>query len=401
MKMQKFSTLSGLLCSRTGERFAADRLWNLSPAGAPLLAEYDLRLAAHTLVRGQMGDRPNTLWRYHEVLPVSSGSGIISLGEGMTPLIPAVRLGKRLGLPRLMVKDEGINPSGSFKARGLSVAVSMARALGAKTLAIPSAGNAAGAMAAYAARGGLEAHIFMPADAPASNRAECIAAGARVTSVRGFLNDCAAVVASLTPQRGWFELSTFKEPYRVEGKKTMAYELVEQLDGGLPDVIIYPTGGGTGLVGMWKAFAEMEQLGWIGRARPRLISVQAEGCAPLVRAFEAGEEHALVWRNPTTRVAGLRAPRVLADFLCLRAIRESGGTAIAMPDEMMFLAQRETGEAEGISLCPEAGACVAAVSVLLDRHDIDPDERVVIFNTASGLKYADMMPSETSAIDPP
>ena len=398
--MRNFSTSSGLLCSRTGEKFAADRLWNLSPAGAPLLAEYDLKLAAHTLVRSQMRDRPNTMWRYHEVLPVSSEFAIISLGEGMTPLIPAPRLGKRLGVPRLMVKDEGINPSGSFKARGLSVAVSMARSLGAKALAIPSAGNAAGAMAAYAARGGLEAHVFMPADAPASNRAECIAAGARVTSVRGFLNDCAALVASLTPERGWFELSTFKEPYRVEGKKTMAYELVEQLDGGMPDVIIYPTGGGTGLVGMWKAFAEMEQLGWIGRARPRLISVQAEGCAPLVRAFEAGEEHASVWRNPTTRVAGLRAPRVLADFLCLRAIRESGGTAITVPDDVMFLAQRETGETEGISLCPEAGACVAALRVLLDRHNIDPDERVVIFNTGSGLKYTDMMPSETLLVDP-
>jgi threonine synthase len=276
----------------------------------------------------------------------------------------------------------------------------MARVLGAETLAIPSAGNAAGAMAAYAARAGLVAHIFMPADAPAANRAECIAAGARVTSVRGFLNDCTAVVASLAPEREWFELSTFKEPYRVEGKKTMAYELVEQLGGGLPDAIIYPTGGGTGLVAMWKAFAEMEQLGWIGPARPRLISVQAEGCAPLVRAFETGREYAPVWEDPTTRVAGLRAPRVLADFLCLRAIRESGGTAIAVPDEAMFLAQRETGETEGISLCPEGGACIAAIRALLDRHDIDPNERVAIFNTASGLKYTDMMPSETPVVDP-
>jgi threonine synthase len=400
MSMQDFSALSGLRCSRTGERLPADRLWNLSPVGAPLLAEYDLGRAARALARSRMADRPNNMWRYHEVLPVPSEFAIVSLGEGMTPLIPTPRLGKRLGLGRLMVKDEGINPSGSFKARGLSVAVSMARVLGAETLAIPSAGNAAGALAAYAARAGLAAHIFMPVDAPAANRAECIAAGARVTSVRGFLNDCAAVVASLAPQRGWFELSTFKEPYRVEGKKTMAYELVEQLGGELPDAIIYPTGGGTGLVAMWKAFAELEQLGWIGQARPRLISVQAEGCAPLVQAFEAGHEHAAVWPNPTTQVAGLRAPRVLADFLCLRAIRESGGTAIAVPDEAMFLAQRETGETEGISLCPEGGACVAAIRALLDQHYIDPDERVVIFNTASSLKYTDMMPSETPVIDP-
>jgi threonine synthase len=399
--MHEFSTLSELLCSRTGETFAADRLWNLSPAGAPLLAQYDLGRAAHSLVRSRMAGRPNTMWRYHEVLPVPSESDIVSLGEGMTPLLSAARLGKRLGLSRLMIKDEGINPTGSFKARGLSVAVSMARTLGATKLAIPSAGNAAGAMAAYAARAGLQAHIFMPADAPASNRAECIAAGAHVTSVRGFLNDCAALVASLTPERAWFELSTFKEPYRVEGKKTMAYEIVEQLRGELPEVIVYPTGGGTGLVGMWKAFAEMEQLGWIDGTRPRLISVQAEGCAPLVRAFEAGEKQASVWQEPTTRVPGLRAPRVLADFLCLRAITESRGTAIAVPDELMFEAQREAGETEGISLCPEAGACIAAIRLLLKRHDIDPDERVVVFNTASGLKYTDMMPSEAPVVDPP
>lgn len=399
--MQHFSSFSGLVCSRTGQSLAADRLWNLSPAGGPLLATYDLGRAARTLVRDQMSARPNTMWRYHEVLPASSASSIISLGEGMTPLLPAPCLGERLGLPRLLIKDEGINPTGSFKARGLSVAITMAAALGARKVAIPSAGNAAGAMAAYAARARLEAHIFMPADAPASNRAECIAAGAHVTSVRGFLNDCAALVASLTPGNGWFELSTFKEPYRVEGKKTMAYELVEQLGGEVPDVIVYPTGGGTGLVAMWKAFAEMEELGWIGPAWPRLISVQAEGCAPLVRAFAAGEQHAQVWLAPTTRVPGLRAPRVLADFLCLRALHQSNGTAIAVPDEAMFAAQREAGETEGISLCPEGGACIAAIRPLLERHAIDRDERVVIFNTASGSKYVDMMPSEAPVVDPP
>ena len=398
--MDKFTTLLGLVCSRTGETLPADRLQNLSPAGAPLLVQYDLQSAARTLRLDAMADRTNTMWRYHEVLPAPSDDAIISLGEGMTPLLPAPRLGARLGLRHLMIKDEGINPTGSFKARGLSVAVTMARTLGAKSLAIPSAGNAAGAMAAYAARAGLPAYIYIPADAPASNRAECLAAGAHVTAVRGFLNDCAALVASLTPERGWFELSTFKEPYRVEGKKTMAYELVEQRGGVVPDVIIYPTGGGTGLVAMWKAFAEMEQLGWIGSARPRLISVQAEGCAPLVRAFEAGADHAQVWQNPTTRVPGLRAPRVLADALCLQAIRESRGTAIALPDEAMFPAAREAGETEGISLCPETGACIAAIRLLLERHDIDRDERVVVFNTATGLKYTDMMPSEVPVVDP-
>ena len=351
--------------------------------------------------RDQVATRSATMWRYHEVLPAPASSTIVTLDEGMTPLLPAPRLGARLGVPRLMIKDEGINPTGSFKARGLSVAVTMARTLGARKLAIPSAGNAAGAMAAYAARASLEAHIFMPSDAPASNRAECLVAGAKVTLVRGFLNDCAALVSQCAPDNGWFELTTFKEPYRVEGKKTMAYELVEQLDGAVPDVIVYPTGGGTGLVAMWKAFAEMEALGWIGAQRPRLVSVQAEGCAPLVRAFEAGHQRASPWLHPTTLVPGLRAPRLLADVLCLRAIRESGGTAIAVPDEPMFAAQREAGESEGILLCPESGACIAAIRLLLQRHAIDRDERVVVFNTASGLKYVDMMPAEAPVVEAP
>jgi len=335
-----YSTLTGLSCSQTGDPVSADRLWNLSPAGATLLATYDLDRAARTLRRDAMADRPPTMWRYHEVLPARTPDAVVSLGEGMTPLLSAPRLGARLGLAHLAIKDEGLNPTGSFKARGLSVAVTMARALGARRLAIPSAGNAGGAMAAYAARAGLAAHVFVPSDAPASNRAECLLAGAEVTLVRGFLNDCAALVAQGAKDHGWYEMSTFKEPYRVEGKKTMAYELVEQMGGGLPDVIVYPTGGGTGLVAMWKAFAELEALGWIGSQRPRMISVQAEGCAPLVRAFAAGDDHSTPWLNPTTTVPGLRAPRVLADVLCLRAIRESDGIAIAVPDAAMFAAQR-------------------------------------------------------------
>ena len=396
-----YSALTGLAFSRTGETYPADRLWNLSAAGAPMLVTYDLARAAQTLRRDTMAKRPPTMWRYHEVLPANSADAVVSLGEGMTPLLRTPRLGARLGLAHLAIKDEGLNPTGSFKARGLSVAVTMARALGAKRLAIPTAGNAGGAMAAYAARAGLPAHVFVPADAPASNVAECLLSGAKVTLVRGFLNDCAALVAQGAQQHGWYEMSTFKEPYRVEGKKTMAYELVEQMDGAVPDVIVYPTGGGTGLVAMWKAFDEMQALGWIGSQRPRLISVQAEGCAPLVRAFDAGEEQSQPWLNPTTRVPGLRAPRVLADFLCLRAIRESRGTAIAVPDEAMFAAQSEAGAAEGLALCPEAGACIAALRQLVARGAVGRDEKIVVFNTASGLKYVDMMPTDAPTVDAP
>ncbi len=396
-----YSAFTGLMCSRTHQIYPADRLWNFSPAGAPMLATYDLDRAARTLRRDTMHDRPTTMWRYHEVLPAPTPESVVSLDEGMTPLLSAPRLGARLGVHHLMVKEEGINPTGSFKARGLSVAVTMANALGAKALAIPSAGNAGGAMAAYAARAGLPAHVFVPADAPASNRAECLLSGAQVTLVRGFLNDCAALVAQGARAHGWYELSTFKEPYRVEGKKTMAYELVEQMNGELPDVILYPTGGGTGLVAMWKAFAELEALGWIGSKRPRLISVQAEGCAPLVRALEAGAAESELWRNPTTKVPGLRAPRVIADFLCLQAIRDSGGTAIAVPDEAMFVAQREAASAEGIALCPEGAACVVALRELLARGAVGRDERIVLFNTASGLKYVEMLPADAPAVDAP
>jgi threonine synthase len=341
------------------------------------------------------------MWRYHEVLPAASADAIVSLGEGMTPLVPVPRLGRRLGLARLLIKDEGINPTGSFKARGLSVAVTMAKALGAKAVVVPSAGNAAGAMAAYAARAGLEAHVFVPADAPASNVAECLIAGARVTRVRGFLNDCAALAAEGARRHGWFELSTFKEPYRVEGKKTMGYELVEQLGGRLPDAIVYPTGGGTGLVALWKAFAELEALGWIGSERPRLISVQAEGCAPLVRAFAAGRDSAETWADPMTRVPGLRAPRVLADDLCLKAIRRSRGTAIAIPDPAMFEAQREVAGLEGVALCPEAAACIAALPRLRDAGHLRAEETIVVFNTASGLKYVEMMSADAPVVDAP
>ena len=398
--MNSYSAFMGLECSKTGEQFAPGGLMNLSPCGAPLLSRYDSEAAARTMGIKNMAGRAHSMWRYHEMLPAPDENAIVTLGEGMTPLLRAPGLEKVFGLSRLFVKDEGLNPTGSFKARGLSVAITMARYLGAKKIAIPTAGNAGGAAAAYASRAGIEASVFVPEKAPSVHKVECDLAGAEVTVVRGYIHHCAEIVAQRTPAEGWFELSTFKEPYRAEGKKTMAYELVEQFGGEVPDVILYPTGGGTGLVAMWRAFAELEALGWIGEKRPRMICVQAEGCAPLVQAYENGDEVSSLWENPTTLVSGLRAPRVLADFLCLRAIRESGGTAIAVSDEMMFEAQKKVGASEGILICPEGGACVAALEILLDRGDIDRDERIVTFNTATGLKYADMIETEVSIIDP-
>ena len=398
--MNPFSAFTGLECSKTGEQFDPDGLMNLSPCGAPLLARYDIEAAAHTLDFKNVADRVHSMWRYHEMLPAPDESAIVTLGEGMTPLLRAPRLEKAFGLSNLFVKDEGLNPTGSFKSRGLSVAITMARHLGAKKIAIPTAGNAGGAAAAYASRAAIEASVFVPEKAPSVHKVECALAGADVTVVRGYIHHCAEIVAHRAPAENWFELSTFKEPYRAEGKKTMAYELVEQFVGDVPDVILYPTGGGTGLVAMWRAFSELEALGWIAEKRPRMICVQAEGCAPLVRAYENDDEVSALWDNPTTMVSGLRAPKVLADFLCLRAIRESGGTAIAISDEMMFEAQRTVGDLEGILICPEGGACIAALGVLLERGDIGRDERIVTFNTATGLKYADMVETEVSVIDP-
>ena len=313
------------------------------------------------------------MWRYHEVLPAPSDSVIVSLGEGMTPLLTARRLGERLSVPNLFIKDEGINPTGSFKSRGMAVAMTMARHLGAKKIVVPTAGNAGGAAAAYAARAGIEAHVFVPDDAPGIHIVECVAVGANVTEVGGTIYHCGAIVAERIEKEGWFDLSTFKEPYRAEGKKTMAYELFEQMGGALPDAILYPTGGGTGLVAMWKGFDEMEAMGWIGSARPRMISVQSAGCAPLARAFNDGKEEAELWENPTTRVSGLRAPKVLADFLCLRAIRESNGLALTVSDEAIFETQREVGEAEGIFVCPEGAACVAALKDLKSQKELNPE----------------------------
>jgi len=326
------------------------------------------------------------MWRYEEVLP---GATPVTLGEGMTPLLHARRMGARMGFSKLFIKDEGLNPTGSFKARGLSAAVTMAKALGAKTLAIPTAGNAGGALAAYAALAGLHCVIAMPADTPAANVMECRAFGADVRMINGLISDCGKFIAENKTKEGWFDFSTLKEPYRIEGKKTMGYELWEEFGGKLPDVIVYPTGGGVGLIGMWKAFEEMEEMGWIGLERPRMVTVQAAGCAPVVEAFEKGGESSEFWNNAATIASGLRVPKALGDFLILSALRASGGAAVAATDEEMLAACRDMASLEGIFAAPEGGATVVAIQKLLTRKEVKPDETIVLFNTGTGYKYAE------------
>jgi len=380
------STITHLECSACRKTYAHDRLQNLCSCGKPLLARYDLEAAARTLTREALGGRPATMWRYTEVLPGSPG---VSLGEGLTPVVHACRLGERLGLRKLYIKDEGLNPTGSFKARGLSAAVTQAKALGARVLAIPTAGNAGGALAAYAAQAGMAAVIVMPADTPAANVMECRAFGAEVRKIAGLISDCGRYVAEHKEGEGWFDVSTLKEPYRIEGKKTMGYELWEQFSGRLPDVIVYPTGGGVGLIGMWKAFEEMEKMGWTGSGRPRMVCVQAAGCAPIVEAFQRGGESAEFWPNAATIAAGLRVPKALGDFLILSALRASGGAAVAATDEEMLAAGRELAALEGIYAAPEGAATLVAARKLAAEHWIQPEETVVLFNTGTGYKYSE------------
>jgi len=356
-----------------------------------LLVRYDLKAASAALAKSALRDRVPTLWRYREFLPLQDDVNRISLGEGFTPLIEAKTLARELGLKRLWIKDEAQNPTGSFKDRGLSVAASRAKELGVKKVAIPSAGNAGGSLAAYAARAGIEAYVFMPRDTPAANQVEARQYGAHVTLVDGLINDCGRLIAERKAVEGWFDVSTLKEPYRVEGKKTMGYEIAEQLNWNLPDVIIYPTGGGTGLIGMWKAFNEMEEMGWIGSKRPRMISVQASGCAPIVKAFTEGKEGADPWTEAVTLAAGLRVPQAVGDFLMLRALRESRGTALSVSDQEMLAEIPHVGRAEGIFFCPEGAACVAALRRLTEQKWIRTTDEVVIFNTASGLTYLDVI----------
>ncbi len=386
------SYLSHLECAWCGETHDADRLMNLCAAcGRPLLARYDLEAAREGFPRRALADRPPTLWRYAELLPVRDAAFRLTLGEGFTPLLRLERLGAALGLDRLYAKDEGLNPTGSFKARGLCMAVSRAAELGAEAVAIPTAGNAGSAMAAYAACAGLPAHIFVPQDVPQPFLAEMRALGAQVTPVDGLITDCARFVREGVSEGRWFDVSTLREPYRVEGKKTMGYELAEQFGWALPDAIIYPTGGGTGIVGMWKAFDEMERLGWIGPERPRMISVQSSGCAPIVRAFEAGDRTATPWPQAATIADGLRVPAAIGDFLILDAIRESGGLALAVPDEAILEGMRELGRLEGVFAAPEAAATVAALRRLVAEEAVRPDERIVLFLTGNGLKYTHLV----------
>jgi threonine synthase len=383
------STLTHLECGKCGETYDANQLMNLCPAcGKPLLARYDLKKAAQTLTKEALKQRPANLWRYEEVLPVQRDDARLMLGEGWTPLICAGTLGNEIGCPNTLIKDESLNPTGSFKARGLVMAVSRAYELGAKELAIPSAGNAAGAMSAYAAAAGLPAHVFMPADVPMTFRVECAQLGANVTLVDGLITDCGVRVREGAQQYGWFDVSTLKEPYRIEGKKTMGYEIAEQLGWTLPDVIIYPTGGGTGLIGMWKAFAEMEEMGLIDSRRPRMVTVQSTGCAPMVRAFEEGTEFAEMWKGAKTVADGLRVPAAVGDFLILEALRESNGTALAIPDEEMIHYAKIMGKHTGIFPAPEGAATLAAQIHLLEQGWIKPSETVVLFNTGTGLKYS-------------
>jgi threonine synthase len=386
-----------IICPRCQKTFDLSRLLSLCPCGSPLLVQYDLQKAKETIAKSSFVGKVSSLWRYRELLPLKYETNLVTLGEGYTPLLDAKKLGAELGLRQLWIKDEGQNPTGSFKDRGLSVAISLAKELGVRKAAIPSAGNAGGSFSAYAARAGIEAHVFMPRDTPIANRLEVEQYGAKLTLVDGLINDCGKIIAERKTAEGWFDVSTLKEPYRAEGKKTMGYEIAEQLNWHLPDVIIYPTGGGTGLIGMWKAFGEMEEMGWIGKERPRMVSVQASGCAPIVRAFHAGEATAKPWQNAKTIASGLRVPQAVADFLMLRAIRDSEGTAISVSDDEMLAEIPRVGRAEGIFFCPEGAASVAALRQLTQQRWIKPSEEVVIFNTATGLKYLDVHQSKATS----
>ena len=384
-----------LECSYTGETYEADRVHGLSREGKPLLVRYDLAALGAGLDRETLSARSGGLWKYLELLPVRSEENIISLGEELTPLVDLPDF--QAGSGRLLVKDEGRLPTGSFKARGLALAVSMAKELGITSVAMPTNGNAGAALAAYASRAGIESWVFCPDDTPEINVRETALQGARVWRVNGLINDCGRLVGEGREEMGWFDFSTLKEPYRIEGKKTMGLELAEQLGWQLPDVILYPTGGGTGLIGMWKAFAELQELGWIGEKLPRMVAVQSSGCAPMVRAFEAGLEHAEPWEDAATVAAGIRVPAAVGDFLILRAVRESGGFAVAVNDESIIEARDRAAADSGFLMCPEGAATLAAYLQEVESGRIRPDESAVLFNCATGLKYP--MPPAAERLD--
>ena len=380
-----------LECSKCRTEYSRNKIYNLSPCcSLPLFPIYDLDKAHNSFNKNDLLGRPPNMWRYKEMMPVNYEENITTLGEGFTPLEPAGSLGKMLGFKNLFLKNESMNPTGSFKDRGMSAAISKAKEFGLNKISIPTAGNAGGATAAYTAKAGQEAFIFMPNDTPKAFQVECEQYGAHVEMIDGLISDCGKIIAERKDQEGWFDISTLKEPYRVEGKKTMGYELAEQLNWELPDVIIYPTGGGTGIVGMWKAFDEMEKLGWIGSHRPKMISVQSEGCAPIVRAYEQGKDSADFFDNPETSALGLRVPVAIGDFLILKAIRESDGYALTVSDKELMDNVKMIGKYEGIFSAPEGGATVATLPKLLDLDVIKPKDRIVLFITGGGLKYVDL-----------
>src|SRR6266550_1074228 len=386
-----------IICPRCDHRFPLSRLLNLCTCGSPLLVRYDLKKASANFSISSLQGRVSSLWRYRELLPLRDDANLVSLGEGFTPLLPAKSLAGELGLKRLWIKDEAQNPTGSFKDRGLSLAISRAKELGVKKAAIPSAGNAGGSLAAYAARAGIEAHVFMPRDTPIANQIEVQQYGARLTLVDGLINDCGRIINERKTAEGWFDISTLKEPYRVEGKKTMGYESAEQLGWRVPDGIIYPTGGGVGLIGMWKAFDEMEKLGWIKSDRPRMVSVQSAGCAPVVKAWDEGKPSAEFWPNASTLAAGLRVPKPYGDYLILDILKQSGGVAVAVTDDEIMDSLRHWAKVEGIFAAPEGAASLAAYRRLRDKGFFAPEDTVILFNTGSGLKYLDGIESQKRA----
>ncbi len=380
--------LTHIECTRCDKKFSDEDVLYLCECGSPLFARYDLDKVKKNLTKEIIAERPEDIWRYKEMLPVTHDENVLNLGEGYTPLVHTKSLGKTIGLTNLYLKDESLNPTASFKARGLGVAISKAKELGMTKICLPTAGNAGGAAAAYAAKGGMEVMISMPESTPNTFKAEAKAYGAKLLFVDGSIVDAGKYLKTQIDD-SWYDVSTLKEPYRVEGKKTMGIELAEQFNWTLPDVIVYPTGGGTGLIGMWKAFDEMEKMGWISSFRPRMVSVQADGCAPIIKAFHDGVETAPEWQNPTTVAAGLRVPKAVGDFLMLRAMRESGGTAVMVNDEELMEGVRQIGKHTGIFAAPEGGAAYMAVKKMIDNNEIKADEKVVVFITGSGLKYAD------------
>ena len=386
------SFLTNLECTYCGIELSADEPHRTCPdCGKVLYPRYDLQSASAALKREDLKERPPNMWRYFEVMPVLDEANVVTLGEGFTPIFKTNRLATDTGCSSLYIKDEGLNPTASFKARGLGAAVSKAKELGITKLTMPSAGNAAGAMTAYAAKAGMEAYVFMPKDAPEANRVEVEISGANLELVDGYITDAGRISAQRAEELGLFDVSTLREPYRVEGKKTMGYEIAEQMGWTLPDVILYPTGGGTGIVGMWKAFSEMEAMGWIDGKRPKMFAVQSEGCAPIVRAFNEGTEFAEPWENPDTLAAGIRVPAAIGDYLILQSLRESGGGAITVSEAEILSDLRAVASLEGMFICPEGAAIVAALRKLLADGTLSPDESILLLNTGSGLKYLDMI----------